>query len=71
MRASEKAYEKVAEKCSAFEPKKKKDTVSNSTCETCHCNVSCTNCKHFADDEHCVLDLYDQIVSNHDIDERM
>lgn len=65
MRASETTYEKVAENCSAFEPRKDDVTTSNSTCEHCHCNVSCTTCRYFDTDEHCVLDLYDQIVKDH------
>ncbi len=65
MRASNKTYEKVAENCSAFEPKKDVVKTTNSTCESCHCDVSCTTCKHFADEEYCVLDLYDKIVAEH------
>ncbi len=65
MRASEKTYEKVAENCSSFTPKKSAETTTNSTCENCGCKVSCTTCKHFADGEYCVLDLYDKIVKDH------
>lgn len=65
MRASENTYEKVAENCSAFEPKKDAERTTNSACESCGCHVSCTTCKHFDQDEHCVLDLYDKIVKDH------
>lgn len=65
MRASENTYEKVAENCSAFTPKKEVERTTNGTCESCGCQVSCTTCKHFDRDEHCVLDLYDQIVKDH------
>lgn len=68
MRASEATYEKVAENCSAFDPKREdKTTTTNSTCEHCCCKVSCTTCKHFDSDEHCVLDLYDKIVKDHNL----
>lgn len=46
MRASETTYEKVAENCSAFEPKKDAERTTNSTCDSCCCNVSCTTCKY-------------------------
>lgn len=62
MRASETTYAKVAENCSAFAPKEN-SSATNSVSE--HSNVSCRTCKHFANDEHCVLDLYDQIVKDH------
>ena len=58
MRSSTEIYKEVAERCSAYDKKEKKD---------CFCNIagdnrSCLNCRHFADDEHCKLDLYDPIV---------
>lgn len=58
MRASKETYEEVARECSAY---KNKDTgAKNTACECEHC--SCLNCRHFANDEHCTLDLYDEIV---------
>lgn len=65
MRASEATYAKVAENCSAYEPKSKYETASNSTCEHCGCQISCTTCKHFVTGEYCDLDLYDKIVKDH------
>ncbi|MDE6025941.1 MAG: hypothetical protein K2G45_10860 [Lachnospiraceae bacterium] len=58
MRSSTEVYAEVAERCHAYDKKERKD---------CFCNVagdtkSCLNCRHFADDEHCRLDLYDPIV---------
>lgn len=64
MKASKETYQNVAERCSSYE---------RIGCSNCFCNAnetsengaaSCLNCKHFAADEHCVLDLYDPIVAN-------
>lgn len=60
MRASKKDYEEVAKRCSSYE-KTGKSELSNTV--DCDC-TSCLNCKHFASDEHCVLDLYDAIAKN-------
>ena len=61
MRSSEKVYNKVAERCSAYDKKSGKDSLSNMTSDSAK---SCLNCKHFASDEHCKLDLYDDIAKN-------
>lgn len=60
MRSTSEIYNEVAERCSAYDKKDKKD---------CFCNIagdtkSCLTCRHFADDEHCRLDLYDPIAKN-------
>ncbi|MDY2790581.1 MAG: hypothetical protein SOT70_07335 [Lachnospiraceae bacterium] len=59
MRSSEETYCEVADRCSEYCPVEK-ETAKNSTC--CSCVRSCENCTHFAADEHCRLDLYDEIV---------
>ncbi len=64
MRASFETYRKVAEACSAYEPMSE-GKMTNSCCDTE--NISCTNCKHFDENKYCVLDLYDEIVQNHNI----
>ncbi len=64
MRASFETYRKVAEACSAYEPMSE-GRMTNSCCDTD--NISCTNCKHFDENKYCVLDLYDEIVKNHNI----
>ena len=51
MKSSKKTYQEVAEACSKYEP------VSEE-CST----PSCLNCTHFTKQEHCDLDVYDQIV---------
>ena len=58
MRAGAEVYREVAERCSAYDKRERK---------SCFCNFaegekSCLNCRHFAEDEHCRLDLYDPIV---------
>lgn len=66
MRADNKTYEAVAKRCDAFDSKS--DTsVTNSTSDSE--NISCTNCNHFTDDKYCELDLYDQILTNHKIED--
>lgn len=62
MRASSETYEKVAKMCSAYE-RVAENQISNSACD-CK-EKSCMNCKHFASDKYCKLDLYDQIVKEH------
>ena len=61
MRADEQTYRNVAKNCSAYAVK---DccTCSNRSCDV---DVSCTTCKHFAEDKHCTLDLFDPIVESH------
>ena len=60
MRDSKKNYEEVAKRCSSYS---KTDQTELSNTVDCDC-TSCLNCKHFASDEHCVLDLYDPIKEN-------
>lgn len=63
MRSSEMLYREVAERCSAYNKKDRKDSLSNLAAEG---TKSCLNCRHFADDEHCRLDLYDPIAKDLD-----
>lgn len=62
MRSSKKQYEDVANHCSAYH-KTNSSELSNSVRENCN---SCLNCAHFARDEHCKLDLFDDISANLD-----
>ena len=60
MKSSKKTYQEVAEACSKYEPVSEEPAFKNSSCE---CSTpSCLNCTHFTKQEHCDLDLYDQIV---------
>ena len=66
MRSSQETYCKVADRCSEYKAVNK-DTVTNSASNksnTDGCDRSCQTCTHFASDEHCRLDLYDQIVKS-------
>lgn len=59
MKTSKKTYQEVAEACSKYAP------VSSGSAKntSCDCSTpSCLNCVHFDKNEHCSLDLYDQIV---------
>lgn len=58
MRSSQETYMNVAERCSAYNHISHENAFTNVSPST----PSCLNCKHFADDEHCRLDLYDKIV---------
>ncbi len=65
MRASMETYHNVAENCSAFSSASEDETFKSMYSEGD--DVSCTTCEHFTEDSYCDLDLYDQIVENHDI----
>lgn len=60
MRSSAEVYKEVAERCHAYNKKTQSGNMTNAADDT----KSCLNCKHFAADEHCVLDLYDPIAKN-------
>ena len=60
MKSSKETYREVAEACSKYSPVSEEYAYKNSTCD---CDTpSCLNCSHFTEQEHCDLDLYDQIV---------
>lgn len=60
MKCSKELYEDVAIRCSEYD-KTSTSPLSNTVDNDC---TSCLNCRHFAKDEHCVLDLFDQIRNN-------
>ncbi len=60
MRSGTEVYRKVAERCSSYDKKEKKDAFTNIADN----QKSCLTCRHFAEDEHCRLDLYDPIAKN-------
>ena len=60
MKSSKQTYQEVAEACSKYDPVSSEYAAKNSSCD---CKTpSCLTCVHFDKNEHCVLDLYDQIV---------
>ncbi len=60
MRSGTEVYKRVAERCSSYDKKDKKDEFTNIAND----QKSCLTCRHFAEDEHCRLDLYDPIAKN-------
>ena len=63
MKKDSKTMKEVAERCTKF-----------CSCENCSCTnstkedpVSCSNCKHYTPDKVCDIDLYAEIVSNHNL----
>ncbi|MBQ8166407.1 MAG: hypothetical protein IJZ96_05135 [Lachnospiraceae bacterium] len=60
MRCSADVYKNVEERCSSYDNKNKKYAMTNVAGDS----KSCLNCRHFAEDEHCRLDLYDPIAKN-------
>ena len=62
MKSSKETYHEVAEACSEYSPVHRPEGFYNDT-DACDCKKpSCLNCAHFTKNEHCDLDLYDQIV---------
>lgn len=63
MKKDSKTMKEVAERCTKFCPYE--DSVySNSSLED---TVSCSTCKHYTPDKVCDIDLYAEIVSNHNL----
>ncbi|MBQ9607869.1 MAG: hypothetical protein IJV15_07250 [Lachnospiraceae bacterium] len=60
MRSTQETYHEVAQRCSEYDCKHCRDRFTDLAGDS----VSCLTCTHFADDEHCRLDLYDPIVRN-------
>lgn len=65
MKKDAKTFHEVAERCTRFSP---------SECENCGCSnstaseeVSCKFCKHYEPNKVCTLDLYQEIVENHNL----
>lgn len=67
MKKDAKTMKEVAKRCTRFAP---------CDCDECHCsnatnstseNVSCKNCAHYEPEDVCTLDLYKEIVDNHDL----
>ena len=63
MRANVETYEKVAKRCSSYNPTRQgaKNVIDAKE------EISCTNCAHFDKDKYCQLDLYDKIVTAYNI----
>jgi hypothetical protein len=68
MRASYKAYEDVAVHCSGYESVSEKSSFSNKTGD--ENRISCLSCRHFDENEYCVLNLYDKVAESRGISPR-
>lgn len=70
MRASNKAYEEVAEHCSQFNSVANTNSYTDSYTDSYSDDkeVSCVSCSHFDEDKYCKLDLFDPITKNHKIE---
>ena len=65
MENQNKVYQEVAEECSQYCPCGCDHSVKNVSTGDDTKAPSCLNCKHFSvSEQHCQLDLYDQIVTN-------
>lgn len=64
MKVNDKTMKDVAERCTRFSPCEC-STGSNSTSDSEH--ISCKNCAHYEDSDVCTLDLYQEILKNHDL----
>ncbi len=65
MENQNKVYQEVAEECSQYCPCGWDHSVKNVSTGDDTKAPSCLNCKHFSvSEQHCQLDLYDQIVTN-------
>ena len=63
MKKDAKTMKEVAEHCTQYCPcETGKCGCSNSTAES----VSCTDCTHYTEPNVCDLDLYSEIMKNHD-----
>lgn len=63
MKKDSKTMKEVAERCTKFCPCGDGCGCTNSTQE----KVSCSSCKHYTPDKVCDINLYAEIVSNHNL----
>lgn len=66
MKKDAKSMKEVAERCTHFSPSDHCG-CSNTTSNASTANVTCKNCKHYEEDDVCELDLYAEILKNHDL----
>lgn len=65
MKKDAKTFHQVAERCTRFASTDCDGT--NATNSTTSCEVSCKHCKHYEPSKVCTLDLYREIVKNHNL----
>lgn len=65
MKKDAKTFKEVAERCTRYTPSEEhKCSCSNATSSD---DVSCKNCKHYEPNNVCTLELYQEIVTNHNL----
>lgn len=62
MKKDAKTFQQVAERCTRFTP-----TDCGTKNSTSSDDVSCKHCKHYEPDKVCTLNLYREIVENHNL----
>lgn len=68
MKKDAKTFHEVAERCTRFSPSNCTDCgCKNSTNSTTSEDVSCKHCKYYEPTKVCTLDLYREIVENHNL----
>lgn len=68
MKKDAKTFHEVAERCTRFSPSEKKCSCGNATNSTSSTEeVSCQSCRHYEPNKVCTLDLYREIVENHNL----
>lgn len=70
MKKDSKTFHEVAERCTRFSPSEgcgDNCGCSNATNSTASENVSCKSCRHYEPNKVCTLDLYQEIVANHNL----
>ncbi|MBR1743100.1 MAG: hypothetical protein IJ733_14780 [Lachnospiraceae bacterium] len=66
MKKDAKTFKKVAGQCSQFHPEESTtSSATNSTGSGSSSKVSCKNCTHYEPSRVCSLNLYQEILENH------
>lgn len=65
MKKDAQTFHQVAERCTRFAPVD--SSSKNATNSTATAEVSCKHCKHYEPSKVCTLDLYREIVDNHNL----
>ncbi len=67
MKKDAKTFHEVAERCTRFSPAEGCGHCGCSNSTSSNENVSCKSCRHYEPNKVCTLDLYQEIVENHNL----
>jgi hypothetical protein len=67
MKKDAKTFHAVAERCTRFSPSCTNCGCGSAANSTASEDISCEKCEHYTPDKVCALDLYQEIVSNHNL----